>query len=82
MLTAIDPDSLFADALLADGFEDAFIGFGMQFTAAVAIYDYKLCINILQTRDGMSLDDAMEYFEFNVVGAYVGAHTPIFMTSS
>ena len=75
----IDPDSPFADALLADGFEDAFVGFGMQFTAAVAIYDYERCLTILQIRDEMSWDEASEYFEYNVVGAYVGAHTPVFM---
>ena len=28
----------------------------------------------------MSLDDAVDYMEFNVVGAYVGETTPIFMT--
>ena len=27
----------------------------------------------------MSYDIAKEYFEFNIVDAYVGEHTPIFM---
>jgi hypothetical protein len=30
-------------------------------------------------RDGMDYDEAQEFFEFNVVGAYVGAHTPIYV---
>jgi hypothetical protein len=29
--------------------------------------------------DEMTLDEAIEYFEFNVEGAYVGPHTPIFL---
>lgn len=69
-----------SDALLADGFDDALLGFGRQFTYDVAVYDYGRCIEILQSRDGMSEDDAVEYFEFNVTGAWVGPNTPIFMT--
>ena len=69
----------YGDSLLADGFEDALLGFGFQFNAAVAIYDYEGCLDILRERDGMSEDGALEFFEFNVAGSYVGPHTPIFM---
>jgi len=65
-------------ALLADGFEDAFIGFGTRFTYDVAVYDYNKCIEILE-RD-MPHEDAVEYFEFNTRGAYVGENTPVFVT--
>ena len=67
-----------SDALTADGFEDALIGFGTRFTYDVAVYDYNKCIEILE-RD-MSYEDATEYFEFNTRGAYVGDHTPVFLT--
>ena len=67
-----------SDALLADGFEDAFIGFGTRFTYDVAVYDYNKCIDILE-RD-MPHEDAVEYFEFNTRGAYVGENTPVFVT--
>ena len=70
----------YGDALLADGFEAALLGFGFQFNAAVAIYDYERCLAILRDRDGMSEDGALEFFEFNVVGAYMGPNTPVFMT--
>jgi hypothetical protein len=69
------------DALLADGFEDALLGFGRQFNVAVAVYDYERCLAVLRDRDGMSEDGALEFFEFNVAGAYVGPHTPIFMSA-
>jgi hypothetical protein len=29
--------------------------------------------------EDMNFDDAEEYFEFNVVGAYVGPNTPTFI---
>ena len=70
----------YGDALLADGFEDALLGFGFQFNAVVAIYDYEACIDILRERDGMSALGALAFFEFNVAGAYMGPNTPVFMT--
>ena len=30
--------------------------------------------------DGMNLDEAWEYFGFNIAGAYVGECTPVFLT--
>ena len=65
--------------MLAVGFEEALIGYGNQFNNHVAIYDREKCIDILMTRDGMSVDEAAEYFEYNVQGAYVGEETPVFM---
>lgn len=68
------------DTLFADGFEDAFIGLGQQFNKLIAVYDRNKCIEILLRRDGMTLEEAEEFFDFNVTGAYVGEHTPIFVT--
>ena len=33
----------------------------------------------MNTRTIESLEDAVEYFEFNVIGAWVGPHTPVFV---
>jgi len=66
--------------LRADGFDDAIIGFGNQTPQEkVLIYDAEKCIDILMKRDGMTGEDALEYFCYNVEGAYMGEHTPIFM---
>jgi len=69
-----------ADALLVDGFEGALIGYCQQFNKTVALYDYDKCIKILMQRDGMDWDSAVEFFEFNTLGAYVGEKTPAFAT--
>lgn len=66
-------------ALLADGFEDALIGFGYQFNQQIAIYDYAKCVRILE-KQGMTREQALEWMEFNVTGAYVGRGTPVFLT--
>jgi hypothetical protein len=75
-------DDLFTinpDALLADGFEDAYMGYiANHHHKPVAAYDLTVCVEVLM-EDGMSEDEAMEYLEFNVLGAYVGEHGPLFV---
>jgi|TARA_R110000824_G_C15157560_1_gene671598 hypothetical protein len=66
-------------ALLADGFEEALIGMGHRFTYAVAVYDRRKCLDILIARDGMTDEEAEEYFSFNTEGAFMGEHTPVFL---
>jgi hypothetical protein len=67
------------EVLLADGFESAFIGVCRRFSCNCALYDYQKCVDILVSRDKMEYDDAMEYMDYNVLGAYVGRNTPIFL---
>jgi hypothetical protein len=68
-----------SDTLVADGFDEAIIGIGRQFNKNLVIYDEDKCIEILMERDGMTDEEAIEFFEFNVVGAYVGEYTPIYV---
>jgi hypothetical protein len=69
------------EALFADGFEDALVGSGTVFSKGpIAVYDREHCVRILMERDGMTWEEAEEYFEFNVAGAYVGAGTPAFVS--
>lgn len=67
------------DALLADGFHRALVGVvGRCDMDLVALYDIDLCILKLMEVDGLTEEDAVEYFEFNVIGAYVGDGAPCF----
>ena len=66
-------------AMLADGFEGALVGYGYQFSYPVAVYSKMDCMNILMERDGMTDEEAMEYFDFNVQGAWMGESTPVFL---
>jgi hypothetical protein len=69
-----------SEAMLADGFEEALIGSVRRFgQGPIALYDYDKCIQILM-RDGTSYEEAVEHFEFNVIGAWVGEGTPAFAT--
>ena len=69
------------EALLADGFEEAFLGVSEVFgRPPLATYDRDKCIDILIQRDGMTYEEAEEYFDFNVRGAWVGESTPSYLT--
>lgn len=66
------------ELLFADGFDEAIIGIAYVRGSAVAVYDEEQVVEILASQ-GMSLDEAREYFDFNVAGAYVGEQTPVFV---
>ena len=68
------------EALTADGLDDAILGIAYRAGAAPLVaYSTSQCIQILMDRDGMSHDEASEFFEFNVLGAFVGPGTPVFV---
>lgn len=68
------------DILLAEGFEEAFIGVcRTKGSVPRAAYDEAKCIEILMKRDDMTLKDAVEYFDFNCLEAYAGDFTPSFI---
>jgi hypothetical protein len=63
--------------LLADGFDDCIIGLGRRDGEWVAIYSSEMVVQSL-ARD-MPEEAALDYFEFNIEGAYMGPKTPIFV---
>lgn len=66
--------------LMADGLDFALVGFADTPTGhRVAIYDNDRVIELLMTRDGMDYEEAAEFLDFNIAGAYMGPGTPIFM---
>lgn len=79
---ANDISDRFTEGMMtAGGFDDAIIGVVAASAAheeAVA-YDYDRCIQILVDRDNMTWEDAVEFFEYNVLGAFVGPNTPLFL---
>ena len=61
-----------------DGFDSAIIGVGERNnTDSMIVYDYDKMINELVTRDSMTHEEAEEYLDFNVIGAWIGDTTPI-----
>lgn len=65
------------DLPLADGLDEAFIGV-TEDEPPRAVYDSQKVISIL-IRDGMTYDEAQEFYSFNIAGANIGPQTPIFI---
>lgn len=61
------------EIIKADGFDDAIIG--IDENNYRLIYSVSKCIEILQKE--MNEEEAVEYFDFNVKGSYLGEKTPI-----
>ncbi len=67
------------EIMLADGFEDAFIGIARKYgLPPFAVYDRTKCIKMLIEQE-MTEEEAEEFFEFNIAGAYLGENTPAFI---
>lgn len=65
------------ECLTADGFEEALVGctYGAN---VVAVYDINKMVEILM-EEGSDYDDAVEFLDYNVVGAYLGEKTPLYV---
>lgn len=69
------------EMLCADGFDAAIIGYVDRFgQPSIVLYDREMCIQILIQGEGMTEEEALEHFEYNVIGGWVGDYTPAFAT--
>ena len=64
------------EAVFWDGLDEAIIGTAERIGLSVVAYDVEKIIEILM-RDGMDYEEAVEYYEFNINGAWVGEYTPV-----
>lgn len=69
--------------LKIDGHDDAIVGqaciWSNQTRVDVLVYSGGKILDELMDRDGMSWEEALEYVEFNIEGAYMGPDTPVVM---
>ena len=72
LLEKIDPELLYAD-----GFDDCILGMTFRDSTPVVLYSSSRIIQSL-SKD-MPEEEAIEYFEFNINGAYVGERTPMYV---
>jgi len=62
--------------LIAGGYDDAIIG--LDDASGRLVYDVDKIIRILM-EDGMSYDEAFEFYDYNILNSYVGEKTPLFV---
>lgn len=83
------------EALVCDGFDEAILGMAERINLGpVVAYDKDKMIEIIMRDMDVSEDDleegetiedkkyemAIEHFEYNIIGAWMGEFTPIFIT--
>ena len=61
-------------------FAEAFLGVTND-DPPKAVYSEEKVLDVFVYRDGMTYEEAIDFFEFNVRGAYVGDQTPLFILS-
>ena len=60
-------------------FDAAIIGVIHDFDRTAVCYSEAKVIEILMKEDGMDYDEAVEYYQFNVLGSWLGEHTPMYL---
>ena len=70
------------EIVVIDGLDKAFLGFAERysFTRPIAVYDRDVCIRLITERNGLSNEEAEDFYETDVLGTWFGDQTPIFVT--
>ena len=64
----------------ADGFDEAIIGSITSYgRGETVLYSTQKILEVMMERDGMTEEDAMEFFNYNILGSYNGNGMPAFL---
>ena len=67
--------------VVMDGYDDCILGVVERFgQAPVVCYDKQLVLLQMATDSGMTEEEALEFFHFNQLGAWMGETTPCFLS--
>ena len=61
-------------------FNQCIVGVVERINLTCLCYDTSKIIEALMEDSEMSSDDAWEYYEYNIQDAYMGIHSPVFLT--
>lgn len=76
----IDLDEYAEGAILLDGLEEAIIGIVEECgNGRRVLYSKPKILSILCERDLMTMDDAEEFYDYNILGLYAGEQNAIFL---
>ena len=76
-----DIDEFAEGAIILDGLDDAIVGIVEEFgNGRRILYSKYKILTILCERDLMTMGEAEEYFDYNIIGLYAGEQNPIFLS--
>ena len=76
-MSAVEDWDFDDSAMLADGFDDCIVG--KDYREGKAVYSIERILESLMLNQNLSLEESIEYFDFNIGGAYVGDLTPVYI---
>lgn len=80
MKITVDIDQYAEGAILLDGLESAIIGIVEEFGNGNRIlYSKQIILDILQERDLMTMGEAEEFYDYNILGLYAGEQNAVFL---
>jgi hypothetical protein len=80
MRVTVDIDEYAEGAVLLDGLEDAIVGIVEEFgNGNRVLYSKQKILNILQERDLMTMSEAEEFYDYNILGLYAGEQNAVFL---
>jgi hypothetical protein len=80
MRVTVDIDEYAEGAILLDGLESAIVGIVEEFGSGSRIlYSKQKILNILQERDLMTMGEAEEFYDYNIIGLHAGEQNAVFL---
>ena len=81
MRMLVDIDEYAEGAVLLDGLESAIVGIVEDFGSPgrKMLYSKQRILDILQERDLMTMGEAEEFYDYNILGLYVSDQNAVFL---
>jgi len=75
-------DEIADGAIILDGLDDAIVGVTEEFgNGRRILYSADKILNILMERDGMTWHEAVEFYDYNILGLHAGEQNPVFLVT-
>jgi hypothetical protein len=80
MKVTVNIDEYAEGAILLDGLESAIVGIVEEFgNGNRVLYSKQKILNILQERDLMTMGEAEEFYDYNIIGLHAGEQNAVFL---
>jgi hypothetical protein len=80
MKVTVNIDEYAEGAILLDGLESAIVGIVEEFgNGNRVLYSKQKILNILQERDLMTMGEAEEFYDYNILGLYADEQNAVFL---
>ena len=77
-LISLNPEALLLEP--REQFDQAYVGYATKGPKdPVACYEFSLIMDCLMDKDDLDEQDAVDHFDYNIKGTWVGEHTPVIM---